>query len=322
MPYELIVDRKYDVRELNELLVMEESIEEVSARVTATFVKTSDFPKLEGGEDFTIFGKAHGTNKIVQLFSGVVWDIFENKRGANKITLTCYDRSIYMAKSEDEYLFPGNETATQRIKQYASDWGIPLGTIADTGFKLAKAVYRAQPIQRMINNDLIETADKGGSLFITRMNVNKLELVQIGSNKEVWILEPTESISYNRTLDNAVTQVKVLGKETEDKRSPILATVSKDTSKYGTIQKVLQNEKVKTKADAEKAGGKLLAGPDETYTVTMPDINTIRAGDAVKLQNKELFVISLRRRMGPAGMITMELGSLDLIRRRFYDRSV
>lgn len=321
MSYEFIVDRKYDISDLNESIEMEESLDEVSMRVTGTFLKTSDFPNLKGGEDFAIFGKPYGTTRIKQLFSGVVWDINDNKRGSSKITLSVYDRSIYMAKSEDEYLFSKGKTATQRIKQYASDWGIATGKFDNTYIGLSKAVYRAQPIQRMIENDLIETSDKGGGLFIPRMNLNKLELVHIGNNREVWILEPTEEIGRNRSLENMVTRVKVLGKEEENKRSPVLATVSKDTNKYGTIQKVLQDDKVKNKADAEKAGRKMLTGPEETRTVRMLDINTIRAGDAVKLEGKELFVISVKRNLGPSGMMTLELGSLDLIRRRFYGRS-
>ncbi|MYL45060.1 phage portal protein [Virgibacillus halodenitrificans] len=322
MNYEMIIKGKYDVRELNEELTVEESLDEVSMRVQGSFLNQPDFPKLEGGEDFSVFGKAFGTSTVKQLFSGVIWDINENKRGSKKISLTCYDRSIYMARSEDEYLFSKGQTAAQRIKKYAADWGIPLGSIANTGVALAKSVYRAQPIQRMIESDLNETSDKGGFLYVPRMNVNKLELVPIGNNKEVWILESTEEIDRNRSLDNAVTQVKVLGKEEEGKRTPVLATVSKDTKKYGTIQKVLQDDKVKKKSDAEKAGKKLLTGIEERIVVRALDINTIRAGDAVKLNNKDWFVISVKRNLGSSGMMTLELGSLDLIRRRYYGGSV
>ncbi|WP_121615208.1 XkdQ/YqbQ family protein [Virgibacillus halodenitrificans] len=322
MKYEMIIKGKYDVRELNEEITVEESLDEVSMRVQGSFLNQSDFPKIEGGEDFSIFGKAFGTSTVKQLFSGVIWDINENKRGSKKISLTCYDRSIYMARSEDEYLFPKGQTAAQRIKKYAADWGIPLGSIANTGVALAKSVYRAQPIQRMIESDLNETSDKGGFLYVPRMNINKLELVPIGNNKEVWVLESTEEIDRNRSLDNAVTQVKVLGKEEEGKRTPVLATVSKNTKKYGTIQKVLQDDKVKKKSDAEKAGKKLLTGIEERIVVRALDINTIRAGDAVKLNNKDWFVISVKRNLSSSGMMTLELGSLDLIRRRYYGGSV
>ncbi|MGY0692614.1 XkdQ/YqbQ family protein [Virgibacillus sp. FSP13] len=319
MSYELIVDRKYDISELNESVEVEESLDEVSVRVSATFLQTKDFPKLDGGEDFSVFGKPYGTSKVKQLFSGVVWEINDNKRGSNKITLQCYDRSIYMAKSEDEYLFPKGKTATQHIKQYANDWGIPTGKFANTYIALSKAVYRAQPIQRMMENDLKETSDKGGGLYIPRMNVNKLELIHFGNNKEVWILESTEEIDRTRSLENIVTQVKVLGKEEESKRSLVLATVSKNTKKYGTIQKVLQDSKVKKKSDAEKAGKKMLSGISERIIVRALDINTIRVGDAVKLDDKEWFVVSVKRNLGPSGMMTLELGSLDYIRRKYYD---
>ncbi|RDY70326.1 phage portal protein [Halobacillus trueperi] len=322
MTYEVVLDGQYDVTDTTADLTMEESIEEVSVRITANFLKVEGFPDLLGGEDVRISGPFFQSSVKSLLFKGVAWEVEDQKRGGKQVSLTAYDRTIYMAKSEDEYLFSSGGKASSRIKKYASDWGIPLGEIADTSVSLAKAVYRAQPIYRMIQQDLAETSDKGGELFIPRIDNDKLHLVEIGSNSEVWLLESTEEVTRSHSLENAVTKVKVLGKEEENKRTSVLATVTKDTGKYGTIQKVLQDSKVKTKSDAEKAGRKMLSGPEETVTVRTFDINVIRAGDQVRLDDRDLFVISVKRTLAPGGMMTLSLGDKDMIRRKYYGESI
>lgn len=143
-----------------------------------------------------------------------IWINLENP----KITLTCKERTIYIEESEDEYLF-GESTATQRIIKYCRDWGIPTASLVNTRTKLAKAVYRSESILGMMLKDLKETAQKGGNLYKLRM-LDKLNIVQLGSNKTVWKLESiAEDINEKSSLDGMITQVKILGKQEENKNS-------------------------------------------------------------------------------------------------------
>lgn len=322
--YEVVLANKYYLRELLESITLEESLDEIAYRGTIRLVVTPDFPGVAPGQEIRVSGIPFGGSSMVYLLHpGVVWEIESEARGGavKHLTVTVYDRAIYLAKSEDEYLFPAGQTAAQRLKRYAADWSIPLATVADTGVALSKAVYRAQPIWNLIVADLRETVAKGGEMFRPRMAPNGLELVKLGSNKTGWVLEAEQNIEelvQRRTLEGAVTQVKVLGHAGEDKRSPVLAVVKGETAKYGTLQRVISDEKIKTAAQAKTAGQKALAGMQETFTVTAIDINTIRAGDKVRLNQMDLYVMSVRHELGNPGHMTLELASADYIRRVVY----
>lgn len=319
--YEVVLANKYFLREIVESIILDDFIGEIAYRADVKVVVTPDFPGVTTGQEIRVSGVPFGGSSMVYLLHpGVVWERESHNRGLKRLPITIYDRTIYL-RSEDEYLFPAGQTASQRLKQYAKDWGIPLANVPDTGVPLAKAVYRAQPIYQMILSDLKETVKKGGEMYRPRMTPNGLELFKLGSNQTVWVLEPgsnVEEISQKQTLEGAVTQVKVLGNASNDTRSPVLAVVSKDTDKYGTIQKVLSDEKIKTKGDATVAGQKMLAGMQESFTMTGIDINTIRAGDRVEFAGIELLVIHVRHECGSPGRMTLELAWPHVLRRRFY----
>lgn len=319
--YDVILAGKYHLRELVEDLTLEESLDEIAYRATVQIVFDSSLPQIVPGNILRITGTPFSGSGTTTFFDGVIWDVESVTRGKRRLNITAYDRTIYLSRSEDEYLFPAGQTATQRIKKYAADWGIKLFNLADTKVPLEKSIYRARPIYNMIMDDLRETVKKGGKMYRPRMTPSGLELFEIGTNKTVWVLESSrnmEEISHNQTLEGAVTQVKVLGKESEGKRTPVLALVKGETAKYGTLQKIYQDDKVKTAAQAKKAGQELLSGPQETITVRAIDINTIRAGHKVKLDERELIVASVIHELGSPGHMTLELMPTWMVRRWYY----
>ncbi len=321
--YEVVLANKYYLREIVESITLEESLDEIANRATVKMVITPDFPGIAPGQECRVSGVPFGGSSMVYLLHpGVVWEVESETRGQKHLTATVYDKTIYLAKSEDEYLFPAGTTASQRLKQYAADWGIPLWSVPDTGVPLAKAIYRAQPLWSMIMADLKETVAKGGEMYRPRfVPGGGLELVKLGSNETVWVLEleqNIEELTQRRTLEGTVTQVKVLGNAAEDQRSPVLALVKGETAKYGTLQKVLNDSKITTPGQAQTAGQKMLTGIQETFTVTSLDINTLRAGDKVLLNGMELLVKSVRHELGSPGHMTLELTWPEVIRREVY----
>ncbi|NLW89982.1 MAG: phage portal protein [Syntrophomonadaceae bacterium] len=322
--YEVVLANKYYLRELVESISLDESLSDIAYHAQVRLLVTDEFQKIgiANGQEIRISGIPFGGSSMVYLLHpGVVWECSSETTGIKHIDIDIYDRSIYLAKSEDEYLFPAGQTATDRLKQYCKDWGITSSIIADTKIALAKGVYRAQSIYSMIQRDIQETAVKGGGLFRARMSPDGLELIELGKNKNVWVLEPDQNVSQitqKRTLEGTVTQVKVLGNAGEDSRSPVLAIEKGETAKYGTLQVVLQDEKITTASAASISAKKLLCGMQETFEVEAIDINTIRAGDKVMLSSTELYVISVNHQLGNPGKMTLELASEDYVRRRFY----
>ncbi|WP_136604673.1 XkdQ/YqbQ family protein [Paenibacillus dokdonensis] len=373
MSYEVVYQDKFYLRELIESITLKDSLDQISYQADIKMKITSDFPNLEPGQDIRVSGVPFGGSDMVYLLNpGVVWDCDSSNKSTKHMSMTVYDRTIYLAESEDEYLLPAGQTASQRLRKYAADWGIKLSTIPDTSTKLKKAVYRSQAIYKMITSDLQETVKSGGDMYIPRMTPAGLELFKVGSNKDVWILESIEETTQRRTLKGTITKVKVIG--TEDRKekakskkkpttsnpapntenmtleeigrlyggqvdkktkgtskkakvkadskvelpSKILAIATGQTAKYGTLQRMVQDEDVKTTAAAKKLGESMLSGVQETFTVTCLDLNTIRAGDAVNFNGIKLIVTSVSHELDDPGHMSLELASMDYVRRRYF----
>ena len=326
--YTLLLQEEYDLSDLVESITLEDSIDEVALHAVVKLRVVAGMPKIETGMHCRLRGTLFGTSTVGDLVGSpilpaVIWDLEVEYRSSGKsITLSIFDASIYLTKCEDEYLFSTRQTASQRLKRYLKDWNVPVDTVADTKVVLAKAVYRAHPIWSFIMDDLKETARKGGDVFRPRVTGKGLSLLKLGSNKDIWVFavgENIEETGRKESMEDAVTQVKVLGKQSEDTRSPVLAIVKgSNIRKYGTIQKVLQDSKVEKAGEAKTAASRMLSGPGRNQTVQGPDVNTLRAGDKLVLSDEEVYAYSVQHTLGSPGKISLQVASLDYIRRKNY----
>jgi hypothetical protein len=175
----------------------------------------------------------------------------------------------------------------------------------------------------MMFADLKETAKSGGDMYHPRMTPGGLQLFQVGSNVKVHELDRLIDLTQMRTLEGTVTKVKVMaasesssGKEVPSK---VLAIEQDGVAELGTLQKLIEDDQVKTAMAAKKLAKSRLTGIQETFTVSAPDVNTIRAGDAVLLKGLKLIVMSVSRDLsaGP-GTMTLELGTVEMVKRRVY----
>ncbi|WP_276355419.1 XkdQ/YqbQ family protein [Cohnella caldifontis] len=318
MSWEIVLAGKHDISDFVEEITLEESLDEIACRANIRLLAANGLPSIAPGQEIRL-SDLQGSKRDHLLHPGVVWECRSDNGGTKHLEVTAYDRSIYLAKSEDEKLMPAGQTASQRLRAYAKEWNIPVGSVADTEIKLSRNIKRAQSIMSMILEDLRETADKGGGLFRVRMTPEGVGLVKLGSNAETWELATPEQVSQTRTLEGAVTQVKVLGASPgENKLSPVLAIVRKDTDKYGTLQKVVDDCKIETPGQAKAAANKLLLGLQESFAVTAPDIRTIRAGDLVRLNGIALLVTRVTHRLGEPGHMDLELAAAEKVRRDYF----
>jgi hypothetical protein len=231
--------------------------------------------------------------------------------------------SIYLAKTEDEYFFASGTTASTRLKQYLSDWGVPMNAIPETGTGLSRAIYRSECLANLINRDLTETACKGGNPYTTRMTPSGMSLVQLGANEVVWCVDSstvTTTKALTETMDGVITQVKVLGKEDDAARSPTVGLFSGDTGKYGTIQKVIRNDQSNTHTSNSDVASQYLMSPTITYNLSCVDINTIYAGDAIVVDGENLIVERVTHEAGNPDKMQLTAMSMAMIRRKHYTR--
>jgi len=326
MTYKVIVDDKYDITKLVETITLKDSLDQIAyqANIRLAVSASSGLPSISPGMAVRISGVPFGEKSMVHLLHpAVIWEVESSNSGTKRLSLTVYDRMIYLEKSEDEFLLPKDQTATQRLKTYAKEWKIPYATLPETKTKLGKAVYRSQTIFSMMFADLKETAKSGGDMYHPRMTPGGLQLFQVGSNAKVYELDRLIDLTQMRTLEGAVTKVKVMaasespsGKEVPSK---VLAIEQNGVEELGTLQKLIEDDQVKTATAAKKLAKSHLTGIQETFTISAPDVNTIRAGDAVLLKGLKLIVMSVSRDLsaGP-GTMTLELGTAELVKRRYY----
>ncbi|MFX3651123.1 MAG: phage portal protein [Paenibacillus sp.] len=326
MTYKVIVDDKYDITKLVETITLKDSLDQIAyqANIRLAVSASSGLPSISPGMAIRISGVPFGEKSMVHLLHpAVIWEVESSNSGTKRLSLTVYDRMIYLEKSEDEFLLPKDQTATQRLKTYAKEWKIPYATLPETKTKLGKAVYRSQTIFSMMFADLKETAKSGGEMYHPRMTPGGLQLFQVGSNAKVYELDRLIDLTQMRTLEGAVTKVKVMaasesgnGKEVPSK---VLAIEQNGVEELGTLQKLVEDDQVKSTTAAKKLAKSHLTGIQETFTISAPDVNTIRAGDAVLLKGLKLIVMSVSRDLsaGP-GTMTLELGTAELVKRRVY----
>lgn len=348
---DLILKNKYKLHNIAEKCTLKDSLDSIAYTMSISIMETDELRKIgiKKGDSIQLFDyEIKGA--YAQIFSGVIWDISRNRK-TRKISLTCKERSVYLEESEDELLFQ-ESTLTQRMQRIADDWGLTVGLRPDTEINLAKNKFK-ESLYSILKKGLKETAQKGGKLFRIRMDVN-LDLVELGSNINIYKLETIATdITDKESLEGAITQVKVVGKEESNKTSstkkksdkkdnssksennestdtekkekeltlsPVVGVFSKDTDKYGTLQKIVQDtENVKDYDSAKKKADSMFnSGEDSISFKSCYDINTLHAGNSISLDGNIYIITELTHEIGNDGEMSGTVMTEELVRRKFY----
>lgn len=329
---DLVLKNKYKIQLLSESVTIKDAIDGIAYTLNISIIETEELENIgiAKGDSIELFDYEFGSSNYAQVFSGVIWDISKNKK-SKKISITGKERTIYIEESEDEYLWSEGQTASQRGKIICNDWGIPVGTFSDTAIGLAKD-KRKESLYSMMKKDLKETAQKDGRLYRFRMDVS-LDLVELGSNSNIYKLDDIiEELDEKDSLDGAVTQIKVLGKEDTKNSdasnygsekelvlSPIIGTFKRDTEKYGSLQKIIDDDKVDDYAKAETKANCLFSNGESSKTINCcKDINTLRAGEIVSVYGETICVTELTHTLGSSGKMSLTVMKMEDVRRKFY----
>jgi hypothetical protein len=329
---ELVLKNKYKIQILSESVTLKEAIDGIAYTLNISLMETEELKNIgiAKGDSIEIYDYLFGSNNYEQVFNGVIWDTNKNKK-SKKITIIGKERTAVIEESEDEYLWSDGQTATLRTTIIANDWGIPIGNLLDTAIALSKD-KRKESLYGMIKKDLKETAQKGGSLYKLRMNT-KLNLIEIGSNTIIYKLDSIlDDLDEKDSLESAVTQVKVLGKEDAKKKgnssntgekelvlSPIIGIFKKDTETYGTIQKIVDDDKVDDYAKAQAKANCLFSSGENSKTLScIKDINTLRAGDIVSIYDENVCITEITHNLGTGGKMNLTVMKIENVRRKFY----
>ena len=195
-------------------------------------------------------------NNVV-LFVGIIFAYDVDING--NMSLTCYDANIYLSKSHDIRQFK-NRKASDIIRQLANDFGIPIGTIADTGYVIPLLILRNKSLYEMILITLTLTRKQTGKRFFIGNKDGKLTLTSPVDPVNRFVLKAGANVidaSYSLSIEDTKTQVKVTG---GSKKKPITAVAKNDAlrKRYGVMQHVEEMDEKATASQVKQQAATLL----------------------------------------------------------------
>lgn len=279
-----------------------------SATITAANIKTAsdkticELMKVRK----RIFIYANDGEKKEEVFRGWIWtEYHDSDMESSELKMKCYDNLIYLQQSEDSLYFSKGKTTSAIMKKICSKWGIKL-KFSYVSITHTKLVLKGT-LSNIILSDILEKVRrKKGKRYVVYSKKNVMHIATMGANKKIYKIEKQNNaveVRYQRSLDDVVTKVKILGNAKDSGRVPTVATVKGDTKKYGTLQKLetkSSDDSLSTAKKEAKYTIKEKGTPISEYTVTAPDIPWIKKGDKVYVEaghitGKNLLVYGIER---------------------------
>ena len=262
-----------------------------------------------------VFVYADDGTKNEEVFRGYVW-IRPYKSGLTDriITLKCYDDLIYFQESEDAVYFSAGKSSKDVLSTLCGNWGVKLDYKYES-ITHSKLALRGNLADIIMADVLDLVKDRTGKKYVIRSEKGTVKVLQEGTNSQIYSFKLGQnaiSTSSECTMNGMVTKVKILGKaDDQTDREPVEATVSGNTSGYGTLQKVISRSENTALADAKKEAQSIIkenGGPKWEYELKAPDVPWIRKGDKVyvnagDIYNRYLIATSVDRTIDNKGKI-------------------
>lgn len=177
-----------------------------------------------------------------EVFRGIVWEKnYDESVSSMDIKVTAYDKLIYLQKSEDNLYFAKGKSTKSILSSIASKWGVSLN-YKYSSITHGKLVFRGRNLADIIIEILDEVKKKTGKKYVIRCEKGSMIIEPFGTNTTIYDIKQKQNAiktSYSSTMDEMVTKVLIIGSEDKSGQSSNLATVKGNTSKYGTLQRVI-----------------------------------------------------------------------------------
>ena len=189
------------------------------------------------------------------LFYGFVFDKSRSGSNPKNIKVTVYDQ-LYYLKNKDTYVY-SNKTATEVVKMIAEDFGLNIGTLDDTGYKIETRTEENTSLFDIIQNALDATTKAKTEMYVLYDKAGKLMLTNIGNMKLGIVIneETAGNYEYKSSIaDNTYNRIKLLYEDSDaGTRQVYIAQDSSNINKWGVLQyyeKLNDATNAKTMADA------------------------------------------------------------------------
>lgn len=188
----------------------------------------------------------------VKVFYGFVFKKERDK--GNTIQVTAYDQLRYF-KNKDTYVY-ANKTAGELIQMIAEDFNLNVGTLENTGFKIASRVEDNKSLFDIVQSALDLTLQGKMKLYVLYDDFGKIALKNVESLKLNMLIDDTaaENFKYTSTIDGETYNKIKLSFENEKsgKREIYISQDSSNINNWGVLQYFETiDDKVNGKAKAD-----------------------------------------------------------------------
>lgn len=234
-----------------------------------------------------VFVYANDGIKEDEVFRGYLWARARTDSVTeNELKYTCYDNLIYFQESEDSLYFTSGKSTKDIVSSICEKWGIKLQynyeSISHT--KMPLRGYLAD----IFTGDILDLVKKRtNKKYVILSEKDTMVVKPVGSNTTVYHFIAGKNVSKTAsgwTMDGIITKVIIVGKADDNDREPIEATVSGNTSEYGTLQKIQRRSESTSLADAKIEAKNTIdenGSPKWEYEISAPDVPWIRKGDKI-----------------------------------------
>lgn len=182
--------------------------------------------------------------------------IFSKKMDKDRIiTVTAYDQLRYL-KNKATYVYE-NKTAGEVIKMVASDFGMQIGSIEDTGYKIASRIEDGQTLFDIIQSALDDTLLNQSYMYVMYDDFGKITMKGLDNMRLNLLIdaETGENFDYESSIDdNTYNQIQLYyDNEDTGERDVFIAMHSVNINNWGVLQyyeSIEKGEDGQAKADA------------------------------------------------------------------------
>jgi hypothetical protein len=229
----------YDITGLVSSITWSGDIDTLFRKVDISFKNTNDGKKVNFNYDLGSLVMVYDSG--TEIFRGYVFTRDIDSKGED--SLVAYDQLIYAGKNNVSVLVK-NKMASDIIKSEFRKFGIPLGSIESTKYKIPKKVFQSETLGEMVKQLLEETRKSTGKRYVLGTKKGKVFLKSREQSTLLTIrVDDIISGSKSFSIEDLKNQVLVYkgslegGKDTK-KYEEYVSKSSSSINKYGVMQHV------------------------------------------------------------------------------------
>lgn len=255
-----------------------------------------------------------GSGKGICAMGSIIECERKSSKSAEIFNIVGYDQLYNFQKSSDNVYFAKGKKTKSILTSLFKEWGITIDKYTGPDVSHSKVLEKNKKLGDVTRSILDEAKKKGGCAAIVRSVEMKTQIIEKGSNTDIYHFEgnDTTEVSHKVSVANIVTRVKIVASEDKDGIPKVEAVVNGKTQ-YGVFQKIITHSKSDSLSDAKKEAQKIIdedGDVEDTSKLIAPDVPCIRKGDMIHAVIGALngfYLVNSIQHNAKSGTMTMEV---------------